>query len=560
MSGQVVERQAAWRKQPVARVYGRSVTDPAIPPVQRVSGTFVSDTVSQTLTVAQAIRPAGEVARRVPTLGGVRAPLARNAQGLRARIATHPRQRWFALVVVASGMWLSVMNISIVNIAMPSMARDLGVDITAIAWIVTAFFVTQATLLPVAGRAGDLYGRRKVFVTGVVVLIVGSILCAAAWDVGSLIAFRVVQAAGACAMAPTAVSYIAELFNHRERGQALGIYSAVISIAPIVALNVAGALLAVFGWRSVFWFTPIVGAGVLVGALIVLPEYRVTGARRSFDLPGAALGGVGLLGLLLGLSRGEAWGFGSAATVTALMVGVAGIVLFVLRERSVADPLLDLRLLGLRSVRTTNIASWASSAALFGVLILLPFYLSRVLGFGPVQLGLAISPIALSFVVVSPVAGRAFAKTGPARMATAGYLISSGGALEAALAAHLESYSAMLPGIVMFGVGLAMASSPIQTSAISDVPAAQLGVASALPNISRYTGGALGTAVLGVIMHAAIPAGSEQATDRAISAVRQLIATGFRNALFAAVGFLLLAAAGAACVPRLAGVDRKPLL
>jgi EmrB/QacA subfamily drug resistance transporter len=457
-------------------------------------------------------------------------------------------------------MWLSVMNISIVNIAMPSMARDLGVDITAIAWIVTGFFVTQATLLPVAGRAGDLYGRRRVFIIGVVVLIVGSILCAAAWDAGSLIAFRVVQAVGACAMAPTAVSYIGELFNHRERGRALGIYSAVISIAPIVALNVAGALLAVFGWRSVFWFTPVVGIGVLIGAVLVLPDARAADARRVFDLPGAALGGIGLLGILLGLSRGEAWGFGSARTIGALAVGVVAMVVFVRHERRTADPLLDLRLLRLRSVRTSNVASWASSAALFGVLILLPFYLSRVLGFGPIKLGLAITPIALSFVVVSPIAGRAFAHTGPSRMATAGYLLSAAGALEIALAADAQSYAAVLPGIVMFGVGLAMASSPITTSAISDVPAVQLGVASALPNISRYTGGALGTAVLGVIMHAGIPAGAERSTVRAGDAIRGLIAGGFRNALFAAIGFLVIAAASAVRVPSLAGVDRKPIL
>jgi EmrB/QacA subfamily drug resistance transporter len=457
-------------------------------------------------------------------------------------------------------MWLSVMNISIVNIAMPSMAQDLGVDLTGIAWVVTGFFLTQATLLPVAGRAGDLYGRRRVFITGVVILIVGSILCAAAWSAGSLIAFRVVQAVGACAMAPTAVSYIGELFNHRERGQALGIYSAVISIAPIVALNVAGALLAAFGWRSVFWFTPIVGVGVLVGAVLVLPDSRTDGPKRSFDLPGATLGGAGLLGILLGLSRGEAWGFGSVPVLAAIAGGVLATALFVVRERRVEDPLLDLRLLRLRSVRTSNIASWASSAALFGVLILLPFYMSRVLGFGPVALGLAISPIALSFVVVSPLAGRAFARTGPARMATAGYVLSAIGALEAALAASAESYGSIVPGIVLFGVGLAMASSPITTSAISDVPDAQLGVASALPNISRYTGGALGTAVLGVIMHASLPIGADRATTRAISAVRELIAVGFRNALFAAVGFLLIAAVSAMRVPQLAGVDRKPLL
>ena len=213
-------------------------------------------------------------------------------------------------------------------------------------------------------------------------------LCAGAWSASSLIAFRVVQAAGACAMAPTAVSYIGELFAPRERGQALGILSAVISIAPIFALNTAGALLAVFGWRSVFWFTPIVGAFVLAGALIVLPELRGPPGPRSFDLAGAALGGIGLLGLLLGVSRGESWGFASPAAIACLAIGAIGIWLFILRERRIADPLLNLALLRLRSVRASNLAAWASAAALFGVLILLPFYMSRVLGFGPIALGL----------------------------------------------------------------------------------------------------------------------------------------------------------------------------
>ncbi len=456
-----------------------------------------------------------------------------------------------ALVVVSSGMWLSVMNISIVNIAMPSMARDLGVDITAIAWIVTGFFVTQATLLPVAGRAGDLYGRRLVFLIGVVVLIIGSILCGLAWDAGSLIAFRVVQAVGACAMAPTAISYIGELFTLRERGTALGVYSAVISIAPVVSLNIAGALVAVFGWRSVFWFTPIVGVAVLVGALMVLPDRGARAARRPFDIPGALLGGVGLLGVLLVVSQGEAWGFTSAATLTAIVVGLMGLAAFVLHERKAPDPLLDLSLLRLRSVRRANVAAFASAAALFGALVLLPFYLTRVLGFGPIALGLAITPVALSFIVVSPIAGRAFGRTGPARMATVGYAVSAVGAALAAVMADREAYGLVAPGIVLFGVGLAMASSPITTSAISEVPHAQLGVASSLPSISRYAGGALGVAVLGVIMHAAIPPGAERSTRQASVAVRELISAGFRTALLVAAAFLVVAAIASARLPRL---------
>jgi hypothetical protein len=157
---------------------------------------------------------------------------------------------------------------------------------------------------------------------------------------------------------------------------------------------------------------------------------------------------------------------------------------------------------------------------------------------------------------VSPLAGRAVGRVGPARLAGTGFAISTAGAIETALAAGTESYVAILPGIVMFGVGLALASSPITTSAISEAPRAQMGVASSLPNISRYTGGALGTALLGVVMHATIPAGGERATSRAIGAVRELIVAGFRNALLVAAAFLVLAALSAARMPRLAGVGR----
>ncbi len=153
--------------------------------------------------------------------------------------------------------------------------------------------MTQATLLALAGRAGDLYGRRRVFVIGVLVLCTGSILCALAWNAPSLVAFRILQAVGACAMAPTAYSYAAELFGPRERGVALGVMGGVLGLAPVLALNVAGLLVGTLGWRSVFWFSPVIGVFVLAGAALVLVEIRPADADHDFDLPGAVLAAVG---------------------------------------------------------------------------------------------------------------------------------------------------------------------------------------------------------------------------------------------------------------------------
>jgi EmrB/QacA subfamily drug resistance transporter len=454
-------------------------------------------------------------------------------------------------MVVASGMMLSVVNVSIVNIALPAMAADFEVDVPSISWVVTGFLVTQATLLALAGRAGDLYGRRRIFVLGVLVLCLGSVLCAIAWNAPSIVAFRILQAVGACAMAPTAYAYAAELFGPRERGVALGVMGGVLGLAPVLSLNIAGVLVESFGWRSVFWFSPVMGAVVLAGAGLVLVELRPPDADRDFDLAGAALAAVGLFSLLVALSRGEAWGWASAGTIGAAALGAAALALFVRHESRAAHPMLDLRLLRRRSTATANLAAMASSASLFGTLILLPFYLTAVLGFSPAQLALAITPIALMFVIVAPLAGRSMSRVGSERQATAGFLVAAGGCVWMSLAATGQDYARVLPGILGLGVGLAMATSPITTTAISGVPAARLGVASALPNISRYTGGALGAAVLGAVLHAGLTAGLDRLTVRADAAGRELVAEGFRAALLVGAAFLVLAALAAARMPRL---------
>ena len=476
----------------------------------------------------------------------------------RARLLAHPRWRWMALMVVAGGMMLSVVNVSIVNIALPTMAADLGVDVPSISWVVTGFLVTQATLLALAGRAGDLYGRRRVFVAGVLVLCLGSVLCALSWSAPSLVAFRILQAVGACAMAPTAYAYAAELFGPRERGVALGVMGGVLGLAPVLSLNIAGVLVGTLGWRSVFWFSPVFGVVVLAGAALVLPEMRPRGADRDFDLPGAALAATGLFALLVALSRGEPWGWGSGRTLGAAALGVASLALFVRHEARAASPMIDLSLLRRRSLATANLAAMASSAALFGVLILLPFYLTAVLGFRPVLLALAITPVAASFMLVAPLAGRAIGRAGSDRLATAGFLVSAAGAAGMSAAATAQDYTLLLPGIVAFGVGLAIATSPITLTAIHDVPAVRLGVASALPNISRYIGGALGGALLGAILHAHLAAGLDRASGRLAPAGRDLVAEGFRWAVLLAVGFLVLAALAASRMPRLTGRESAP--
>lgn len=472
--------------------------------------------------------------------------------GARAAIRARPRWRWMALTVVACGMMLSVVNVSIVNIALPAIADDLGISVASVGWIVSGFLVTQATMLPAAGRAGDLFGRRRVFVCGILLVCAASALCALSWNAASLVAFRVLQGIGASALAPTAFAYATELFAPEERGAAMGVLGGVLGLAPVLSLNLAGVLVETAGWRSVFWFSPVIGAFVLAGAALVLDERRRPGPRRGFDVPGAVLAAAALVGLLLALSRGNAWGWTGAATLGALAVGVVAAVLFVVRERSTDDPMMDLGLFRLRSLRTANLAGGASAAALFGSLVMLPFFLSSAESLDPVGLAVAITPVALCFVIVSPLAGRAMARGHVAShvLATAGMSIAAAGTAWMALTAGREEYAWTVPGMVALGVGLAMSSSPVTTTALSEVPADRLGVAASLPNICRYTGAGLGVAAMGAALAAALPAGTDAA------AAPDAVADGFRAAMVVATGFLGAAAVLAARMPRQASMRR----
>ena len=470
----------------------------------------------------------------------------------RAGIRALPRWRWFALLVVAGGMMMSVINITIVQIALPDMSAEFGSDANAIGWVVTGFLATQATLLPIAGRAGDLYGRYRVFIVGLVVLVLGSVLCALAWNTESIIAFRIIQGIGAATMAPTAFSTVAELFRPEERGAAMGVVVSAISVAPVISLLLAGVLVAAFGWRAVFWFTPVMGAVVLAGIALVLHEAPRRTTDTRFDLPGAALLGTGLFSLLLFLSRSEAWGWFSLASTAALLVAFAALGAFVTWEERAEQPMIDLQLFRLRSLTTANLASFAGAGTLFGVLLAFPFYLAGSLAFGPLAIAFATVPVAIAYTIVSPLAGRWVNRVGFNRLAMSGYAVAGMGAIWLGATAEQRDILLLTPGVVLLGTGLALATTPITTLAISEVPPERIGVASAFPNISRYVGGALGAALLGAILTASVGGVLDEGSATS-AAGRAGVAEGFSRASYASLIFLVLAFFTATRMPRTAG-------
>ena len=456
-------------------------------------------------------------------------------------------------MVVASGMMLSVVNVSIVNIALPAMAADLGVDIPTISWVVTGFLVTQATLLAVAGPRGrplrpaphlrdrgERAHRRAP--------------CCAP-SPGTRPRSRPsasLQAMGACAMAPTAYAYAAELFGPRERGAALGVMGGVLGMAPVLALNIAGVLVGSFGWRSVFWFSPVMGALVLAGAFLVLVELRPPDADRDFDLLGAALAAVGLFPLLVALSRGEAWGWTSPATLAAASLGAAGVALFVWHESRASSPMIDLRpaappLLGHRQPGGHGLVGRPVRDA--HPPAVLPHRGARVqrgeagprdhAGRGLVHDRRAHrGPLDRPRGLGPPRHGRPGGGRG--RRGVDG----AGGAV-----AELRGDPAG-PDLLRRAAS-PCPRRPSRPPPSTTCPRPASGVASALPNISRYTGGALGAALLGAILHAYLTTGLDRSLGQVAPSGRDLVAEGFRTALLVAAVFLLAGAAAASRMPRL---------
>ena len=456
------------------------------------------------------------------------------------------------MAVVAGGMMLQVLNISIVNIALPSISRDFHSGVSGTGWVVTGYLVTQAVLLPIAGRAGDLFGRRRVWVAGILIMVLASVLCALAWSEPALVVFRILQGVGASAMAPTAFAYAAILFPPEKRGVALGVLSGVMAIAPVVALNIAGVLVGIGGWRSVFWFTPVVAVVVLVGAVFVMRERPPT-ARGPFDLLGAVLAALGLFPLLTALSQASHWGWLAPQTLGMVLLGVVFLVLFVWRERVAPDPMLDLSLLRLATIRNSNITGFLVGAAMFGVLLVLPFYFSTVLGYTDVHLSLAITPVALCFMIASPASGRFMNRYGSDTVVRFAIGTALLGTILLGFGALAQSYAWMLPGLILTGVGLSSATAPVTTTAIHEAPQARLGVAASLPNVSRYAGGALGAALLGTVLAMSLPITVTADDGLLPAALRTDAAHGMQHALLAAAALLLVGIVAAFRMPRVVG-------
>jgi EmrB/QacA subfamily drug resistance transporter len=411
------------------------------------------------------------------------------------------RPRRIAILLICCMSLLIVgLDVTIVNVALPSIGHDLGASVSGLQWTIDAYTLVLASLLMLSGSTADRFGRKRTFVVGLAVFSAGSLLCSLAPSLGLLIVFRMMQAVGGSMLNPVAVSIITNTFTDpKERAQAVGVWGAVIGISMALGPVLGGLLVSTVGWRSIFWINIPVGLTAIVLAVRYVPESRAPRARR-FDPVGQVFMVVFLAALTYGIIELPSKGLSSPVILAAFSAALVGLVGFILYEPRRRDPLIDLRFFRSVPFAAATVTAVAAFAALGGFLFMNTLYLQEVRGLSPLRAGLDTLPMALMVMLASPLSGRIVGHRGP-RLP----LVVAGACLMTACAMltgidPVTPFTWLFGAYVIFGLGFGLVNAPITNAAVSGMPRAQAGVAAAIASTSRQIGQTLGVAVCGALV------------------------------------------------------------
>ncbi|MGW8791215.1 MFS transporter [Streptomyces althioticus] len=417
----------------------------------------------------------------------------------RAPVRTVPPV-WLVVALACAGQFLVVLDISVVNVALPSVRGGLGLDEQGLQWVVNAYSIAFAGFMLLGGRAGDLYGRKRMFLVGLGLFTLASLAGGLAQEGWQLLVARAVQGLGAAVLAPSTLTLVTSAVPEgAARARAIATWTAVGAGGGAAGGFVGGVLVETLSWRWVLLINVPVGAVVLAAAARWITESRAGGGRR-LDLPGAVLVTAGLATLAYGVSQTEAAGWTAASTVVPLCAGLALVALFLLAEARARSPLMPLGLLKLRSVASANVAMFLSGSAMFCMWFFMTLYAQNVLGYTPLEAGLALVPSSVAVIVGSKVAPSLMRATGPRAVAVLGTLVATAGfAWQSTMTADGAYLTAiMIPGVLMM-LGAGLAGTPLASLATSGAAPEEAGLVSGLVNTSRTMGGSLGLAVMATI-------------------------------------------------------------
>jgi len=470
--------------------------------------------------------------------------------------APHHARRWLILVVIGIAQLMVVLDVTIVNIALPSAQQDLGFSDDDRQWVITAYALAFGSLLLLGGRIADLFGRKWTFIGGLLGFAGASALGGAAQSFDLLVAARALQGVFGAMLAPAALSLLTTTFTDpAERGKAFAVYAAIAGMGGAIGLLLGGALTEALDWRWCLYVSIAFAAPAAIAGARLLHHVPAP-ARPRLDVPGALTASAGLFALVFGLARAESDGWGEPVTVAFLAGSAALLAGFVALQRRAAHPLLPLRVVADRNRGASFLAIGTAGAGLFGVFLFLTFYLQNTKGLTPLETGLAFLPLSFSVApTVAIVSTRILPRTGPRPLVPLGMLLAAAGlvlltrvGVDTAYASHV------LPSLILIGVGFGLTVAPSFATATVGVPAEHSGVASAMVNTSQQIGGAIGTALLSTM---AASAATDYLTDRgpAPEVLRQAAVEGYVTAFWWAAGVF---AVGALVCGSLLRSDARP--
>jgi EmrB/QacA subfamily drug resistance transporter len=416
---------------------------------------------------------------------------------MRTRLLNSENRRWWTLGAVAFGLFMIMLDNTVVNVALPAIQRDLGVGLSELQWIVTGYALTFAALMLTGGKLADHYGRRLIFVVGLAIFTLASLGCGLAESGDVLIEARVVQGVGAALMNPATLSIISATFPPEQRGMAIGIWAGVSALALAIGPLVGGLLTDHLDWSWIFFVNVPVGILAVAASFLVIEESRDTSEERRLDLPGQLAGGLGLFALTYGLIEANTYGWTSARILGAFAVAAAALALFLWLERVQRVPMLDLGLFRNGTFAGANAVILLVALAMFGVFFFVSLYMQNILGFSAVETGAAFLPMTVLIILVAPLAGKTSDRIGSRWLMTTGMVLIGLQLLYLSRLGVDETFWDLLPGLLVGGVGMALVMTPSAAAAVRSVPVDQAGVGSAVLNAFRQVGGSLGIAVMG---------------------------------------------------------------
>jgi EmrB/QacA subfamily drug resistance transporter len=413
------------------------------------------------------------------------------------------RQQLLTLIATILGSTVVFLDSTVVNVALPAIAEDLGAGLAGQQWVVESYLLALVALLLVGGSLGDQFGRRRIFVIGLLAFGATSILCAVAPTVEVLIGARALQGVAGALLVPGSLAIVAASFEGAARGRAVGIWTAWTGIAVVIGPAGGGALIEALSWRAIFWVNiPLIAVTVAL-TLRAVRESRDIEAFRGIDWPGIALSAVGLGGPVFALIEQPAYGWGDPLVWAPLLAGIACLALFVAHEARARHPMLELALFRIRNFWVANLTTFAAYGGLIAGLFYITIFVQQVAGYSPIEAGLATTPISVVLFVLSPRFGRLASGTGPRLPMSAGPIVAGVGLLLLLrVDAGAEYVSQVLPAVLVFSLGLAATVAPLTATVLDSVDERHVGIASGVNNGIARVAGLLAIAVLGAVISA----------------------------------------------------------